>query len=1024
MTRFTVFGTLALAALAVASCTPKEAEIDVPVVPGQEITIQATREGRVTKTALQRDGSTIWWTAGDELSLFAADATGGGAKFVKEGDDAEASAAFTGTLNVVLGSDSTTPVAPATKIWGIYPYDTRNALAAEVLTVPFKTVQTATPGSFDPQAMVSVACSENLSLKFFNAYGVLKFKVGQPNVKTVTLKCNDPEHKFYSTYPVSLERGFPVLGAGSGDSSEGITLASFTAAFDQDEYYYMVVPPHTFSGVTFELTYMDNSNTGYISSDAEFTVVRSNFHELTNPLVGEVGGNTEPDYSGSWAIVGANTKDNVTSYYAARAFSSSNNNLRAASLTVSDLKDTCEMDDIFFKFTKVTEGNFEGYYTIQDKNDAYLYAASSGSNYLKAGAEPNDSGEYYWSVAENAVGGFDIVAQNTEMRNVMRFNYNNGSPLFSCYAPASTTGINVSLIPADDIEIVAIPEPTELVTVTSTTTWGSAVFKAGVDKYGTGEISSDFIFENLGFVAGGGKFKFGSDSGNARIQLGGTGTPGSKCSIQIKVAESGTLTLKARASGSATDRPLMVAVGATAVNGGNIVPTSSADIAEFSYPVTANNGDLINIYSGKSGINVYEIKWTPGAPVTPTYDFTTVAELNALATDTSAEHTGTLRNAVVSFVPNNNNAFITDGTGTVLLYKSNHGLKQGQAYSGEVTVDLVLYNGCSEITSINAGFTGDQAAVDPESVTLAALIADFSKYQNAYVKVERLTVSSQSSKNIYVTDGTNEYVVYDNTGTASCEAGDVITVVGTVTKFNSTEEIKAWAATDITVTAGAPKAVTFAQPSATGCSIAVTVGGSPIASGDKVAAGTTVTLTATVGSDYTFGGWTVSGARVADASATTTSFEMGAVAVSISAAFNSNSSTAPEYVEYKISESDWKVENGALTNGTVSFTGEGATFKKNSGYFMMGKNGAYLTFPEYDYPVSSIIITGNSGASGAVVQNIYVGDTAVSEDTTGATGENTYAIAAKYQAAGNIYVLKVTSNHNTQITKIKVVFAQ
>ncbi|MBO4455872.1 MAG: hypothetical protein J5759_05435 [Bacteroidales bacterium] len=351
MTRFTVFGTLALAALAIASCAPKEAEIDVPVVPGQEITIQATREGRVTKTALQRDGSTIWWTAGDELSLFAADATDGGAKFVKEGDDAEASAAFTGTLNVVLGSDSTTPVAPATKIWGIYPYDTRNALAAEVLTVPFKTVQTATPGSFDPQAMVSVACSENLSLKFFNAYGVLKFKVGQPNVKTVTLKCNDPEHKFYSTYPVSLERGFPVLGAGSGDSSEGITLASFTAAFDQDAYYYMVVPPHTFSGVTFELTYMDNSNVGTISSDAEFTVVRSNFHELTNPLVGEVGGNTEPGESADnpmtveqaiAAVANLGTDETVGPYYVKGIVSSitqsyvASGNFGNATFTISD----------------------------------------------------------------------------------------------------------------------------------------------------------------------------------------------------------------------------------------------------------------------------------------------------------------------------------------------------------------------------------------------------------------------------------------------------------------------------------------------------------------------------------------------------------------------------------------------------------------------------------------------------------------------------------------------------------------
>ena len=51
--------------------------------------------------------------------------------------------------------------------------------------------------------------------------------------------------------------------------------------------------------------------------------------------------------------------------------------------------------------------------------------------------------------------------------------------------------------------------------------------------------------------------------------------------------------------------------------------------------------------------------------------------------------------------------------------------------------------------------------------------------------------------------------------------------------------------------------------------------------------GKTVTLTATVGTGFTFGGWTVSGATVASATATTTTFKMGDSAVNISATFNS-----------------------------------------------------------------------------------------------------------------------------------------
>ena len=129
-------------------------------------------------------------------------------------------------------------------------------------------------------------------------------------------------------------------------------------------------------------------------------------------------------------------------------------------------------------------------------------------------------------------------------------------------------------------------------------------------------------------------------------------------------------------------------------------------------------------------------------------------------------------------------------------------------------------------------------------------------------------------------------------------------------------------------------------------------------------------------------------------------------------------------VTYDFTGTDWSVSDGALTDGTVSFTGEGGdNFKMNSGYFILGKSGAYINFPKYDSAVEKIVITGRSGASGKVVQNIYVGDVAVSDATTGATGTNTYEIDEDYQAAGTQYTLKVTSNYNTQITKIEIFFA-
>ena len=126
-------------------------------------------------------------------------------------------------------------------------------------------------------------------------------------------------------------------------------------------------------------------------------------------------------------------------------------------------------------------------------------------------------------------------------------------------------------------------------------------------------------------------------------------------------------------------------------------------------------------------------------------------------------------------------------------------------------------------------------------------------------------------------------------------------------------------------------------------------------------------------------------------------------------------------VTYDFTGSDWTASDGVLTDGTVTITGEGsANFKMNGGYFMLGKQGAYITLPAYSFDVEKIEVVGRTGASGSCKQNIFVDDVAVSTETTGVTGTNTYEIDQDYQAAGTQYTIKVTSSHNTQITAIKI----
>lgn len=154
------------------------------------------------------------------------------------------------------------------------------------------------------------------------------------------------------------------------------------------------------------------------------------------------------------------------------------------------------------------------------------------------------------------------------------------------------------------------------------------------------------------------------------------------------------------------------------------------------------------------------------------------------------------------------------------------------------------------------------------------------------------------------------------------------------------------------------------------------------------------------------------------------------------AVFFSVMSSAAESLQVTLdfTTNTWGFPNGsgAKTTATKTYTtgdysitlagggsGNGHYFN-SSGYLIYGKSGATLTLPAFSFKTTKIVVTGRSGASGSVKQNFYVGATAVSTETTGATGTYTYKIAADYQAAGNVYIYKVTSSHNTQITKIQI----
>ena len=103
-----------------------------------------------------------------------------------------------------------------------------------------------------------------------------------------------------------------------------------------------------------------------------------------------------------------------------------------------------DSDSAPFEFTLGQEGE---YWTLYDAvTGGYLYAASSSQNQLKTQATNDENGE--WSIEFNTDGTAEVVAHGSNTRNYMRFNPNNGNPIFSSYASTSSVVTRVSFYKA------------------------------------------------------------------------------------------------------------------------------------------------------------------------------------------------------------------------------------------------------------------------------------------------------------------------------------------------------------------------------------------------------------------------------------------------------------------------------------------------------------------------------------------------------------------------------------------------
>ena len=303
----------ALLALAAVSCTR---ETEVPVK--EELTFDAVwAEEPGTRTALQENGTSIWWTAGEEINVFFGTLSAG--KFSSTNTEPQELVQFRGTLDVMTGTIET----PGSELayWAVYPYDESNTCDGKSVTLSLSASQMGTEGTFEDKLFPAVALSQNFALAFHNVCGGARFSVAQEGIQSVTFKANGGEPLVGKAKVVFGEDGKPAVD-GITEGGAEVTVSAPRGGFVPGKYYFAVFFPQTLSkGLT--MTFHKEEGDASWSLDKSVTINRSRFGMLDGKDKDLLFGVSIPQavdlgLSVKWASfnLGASQPDEFGDYYA------------------------------------------------------------------------------------------------------------------------------------------------------------------------------------------------------------------------------------------------------------------------------------------------------------------------------------------------------------------------------------------------------------------------------------------------------------------------------------------------------------------------------------------------------------------------------------------------------------------------------------------------------------------------------------------------------------------------------------
>lgn len=261
-----------LCAIAI-GCNNKYDE-ETPEAEEHMVTITAIQESQPeTKTSRQEDGS-IYWSPGDNLSVFYGSGSAGGSKFTSNNTAPAATATFSGSLPSLDGQ---------TWVTALYPYSPIASCDEDgAIHTYLPSVQTAVANGFDEDLFISIGRSKDLNIPFYNVCGGVKFKVMKDNVTKAVLSA-----------PASSIAGEIKIGWDGNDMPYILDYISFEpditleapegTTFSTDAWYYFVTLPTYLGQFTITLYDGDDVLSSY-THGTEVSVLRSYFGRLSTQM--------------------------------------------------------------------------------------------------------------------------------------------------------------------------------------------------------------------------------------------------------------------------------------------------------------------------------------------------------------------------------------------------------------------------------------------------------------------------------------------------------------------------------------------------------------------------------------------------------------------------------------------------------------------------------------------------------------------------------------------------------------------